>query len=152
MSGPSRQSSSATRPTVGVLCPRAGGAGIKFKTDWGKDVSLTIVATVTGPVTIEPGTFLSFGKIRKGKGAERQITFTPNDDFDLELKNVKFPKLTIDKKYITAVAKKDGKKLIVTVKISPEVTGTFLVRGAIELELNHPSIGTKTFNFNGILR
>ncbi len=131
---------------------RAGGAGIKFKTDWGKDVNFTIVASVTGPITIEPGTFLSFGKIRKGEGAERKITFTPNDDFDLKLVNVKFPKLTIAQKYIKAVSAKDGKKLVVTVKISPDVEGTFLVRGAVTLELNHPSLGVKTFNFNGILR
>ena len=90
--------------------------------------------------------------VRKGEGAERKITFTPNDDFDLKLVNVKFPKLTIAQKYIKAVSAKDGKKLVVTVKISPDVEGTFLVRGAVTLELNHPSLGVKTFNFNGILR
>jgi hypothetical protein len=133
--------------------PKAGGASIKFKTDWaGKEIALTVIATVTGPITIEPGTFLSFGKIRKGKGAERKITFIPNGDFDLSLVGVKFPKLTFDEKYITAVASKDGKNLVVTVKIAPGVKGSYLVRGAMELELNHPSIGTKMFNFNGILR
>jgi hypothetical protein len=132
--------------------PKAGGAAIKFKTDWkGKEINLTVIATVTGPITIEPGTFLSFGKIRKGKGAERKITFIPNDKFDLKLEGVKFPSLTFDEKYITAVAVKDGEKLVVTVKIAPDVKG-FLIRGAIELKLNHPAIGTKKFNFNGILR
>ena len=115
-------------------------------------LSKTSCPTVTGPVTIAPGTFLSFGKIRKGKGAERQITFTPNDDFDLQLEAAKFPKLTIAEKYIKVESRKDGKNLIVTVKISADVEGTFLVRGAVELKLNHPAIGTKTFNFNGILR
>jgi hypothetical protein len=132
--------------------PAAGGASLRFHTDWGKDVTFTIIATVTGPVTIEPGTFLSFGKIRKGDGAERTITFTPNDDFDLQLTKTEYPKLTIDRKFIETSAVKDGKKLVVTVKILPEVKGSFLVRGAVKLHLNHPAVGAKTFNFNGILR
>ena len=31
--------------------PQSGGAGVKFKTDWGKQVEFTIVAAVTEPST-----------------------------------------------------------------------------------------------------
>jgi hypothetical protein len=85
-------------------------------------------------------------------GAEREIKFVPNDDFKLALEGVKFPKLTFDEKYISTTSRQDGKNLIVTVKIAPEVQGSYLVRGAVELTLNHPSMAAKVFNFNGILR
>ena len=133
--------------------PKAGGAAIKFKTDWdGKEVTFNVIATITGPVTVHPGSFLSFGKIRKGKGAERQIVFSPNGKYDLKLEKVEFPKLTIDRKYISAVSEKQGEALVVTIKIAPEVQGAYLVRGSIVLQLNHPAYQAKKFNFNGILR
>lgn len=133
--------------------PKSGGASIKFKTDWkDKEVQLNVIATITGPVDIKPGTFLSFGKIRKGKGAERKITITPNGDFKIDVTKIEFVDLTLDQKYITATAKHVGKDLVITVNILPEAKGAFLVRGKMILYLNHPAIETKKFNFNGILR
>ncbi|MCB9868346.1 MAG: hypothetical protein H6837_00725 [Planctomycetes bacterium] len=133
--------------------PKAGGAGIVFKTDWqDKEVRLSVIATVSGPVTIEPGTFLSFGKIRRGEGAVQKVTIKPNGDFKLALKSVEFPRLTFDKKYISATGELVGKDLVVSVKIAPEVRGPMLVRGAMVLSLNHPAVQGKQFTFNGILR
>jgi len=133
--------------------PKSGGAGIKFKTDWeNREVHLNVIATITGPVDIRPGTFISFGKIRKGEGAERQITIIPNGDFKVEVSKIEFIDLTLDKKYLSASSKQQGKELVVTVKIAKEAKGAFLVRGKMVLHLNHPAIKTKKFNFNGILR
>src|SRR5690606_23425197 len=79
--------------------PQAGGAALKFKTDKdGKEVHMNVIASIQGPFTIDPGSFIHFGKVRKGEGAERQIRITPNSDFDLALLDVKFPKLTFDQK------------------------------------------------------
>jgi hypothetical protein len=133
--------------------PKSGGAALKFKTDWkGREVQLNIIATITGPVSIEPGTFISFGKIRKGEGAERKVTITPNGDFKIEATKIEFQDVTLDGKYISASAVQEDGKLVVTVKIAKEAEGAFLVRGKMILHLNHPAIGTKKFNFNGILR
>lgn len=133
--------------------PKSGGAAIKYKTDWkDREVHLNVIATITGPVDIRPGTFISFGKIRKGVGAERKITITPNGDFKLEVSKVEFIDVTLDKKYLSAVYQQVGKDLVVTVRIAKEAKGTFLVRGKMVLHLNHPAIKTKKFNFNGILR
>lgn len=133
--------------------PKSGGAALKFKTDWkGREVQLNVIATITGPVSIDPGTFISFGKIRKGEGSERKITITPNGDFKIEATKIEFQDTTLDAKYISATAVQDGKNLVVTVKIAKEAEGAFLVRGKMILHLNHPAIGTKKFNFNGILR
>ena len=133
--------------------PKSGGASIKFKTNWeGKDVTMSVIATITGPFSIKPGTFLSFSKIKKGEGAVREIVITPNDDFDLVLESVEFPKLTIDRKYISATATKRGRDLVVALKISPDCQGAILVRGSMVLHLNHPALKSKKFTFNGILR
>ena len=133
--------------------PGAGGATIKFKTDWeDKEVVMTVVAQVTGPITVMPGSFLSFKKIRRGEGSEQKVTFTPNGDFELNMTNVEFPKLNFDQKYITAIADHVGKDLIVTVKISPEIKGTVLLRGSMIVHLDHPAAKRVKFDFNGILR
>ena len=133
--------------------PKSGGASIKFKTDWkDREVQLNVIATVTGPINITPGTFISFGKIRKGDGAERKITITPNGDFKLGVQKVEFVDTTLDKKYLTAQVEHQGKDVVVTVKISKEAKGAFLVRGKLILHMDHPAIGAKKFNFNGILR
>lgn len=133
--------------------PQAGGAALKFKTDKdGKEVLMNVIASVQGPFTIDPGSFIHFGKVRKGEGAERQIRITPNSDYDLKLLEVTFPKLTFDQKYISAQAERLGKDLVVTVKLSPEIGGALLLHGSMVLEMNHPALKSKMFNFNGILR
>jgi len=133
--------------------PKSGGASIKFKTDWkDREVQLNVIATVTGPIEVKPGTFISFGKIRKGEGAERKITITPNGDFKLDVTKVEFVDVTLDKKYLTTEVSHEGKDLVVKVKIAKEAKGAFLVRGKMILHLSHSGIGAKKFNFNGILR
>ena len=133
--------------------PAQGGVNLRFKTNWdGKEVSLPVLALVDAPFDIQPGTFFSFGKVAKGKGAEFEITITPKIDFDLKLEQIEFPKLTIDPKYISASTEMREKTLVVTVRLSPEAEGAVLLRGSIEMRFNHPSMEYKSFSFNGILR
>ena len=133
--------------------PAQGGLNLRFKTDWdGKEVSLPVLALVAAPFEIKPGTFFSFGKVAKGKGAEFEITITPKIDFDLQLEQIEYPKLTFDKKYISSKMEKRGNVLVVTVRLSPDAEGAVLLRGTIGMRFNHPSMEYKSFSFNGILR
>ncbi len=136
--------------------PGAGGAAIKFKTDLDdKTVTLNVVANILGPISINPGTFMPFGRIRNGEGAERKITISPNGDFNLQVEKIEFRKLKIDRKYLEVQHKKDGKDLVISLRVLPGAARKkrmTLVRGVMVVHLNHPAVKSKNISFNGILR
>ncbi|MHC4851370.1 MAG: hypothetical protein ACYTGW_11315 [Planctomycetota bacterium] len=136
--------------------PGSGGAAIKFKTDLDNQVvSLNVIANVLGPISITPGTFIPFGRIKKQQGAERKVTITPNGDFDLELEKIEFRRLKIDRKYLKVHHEKKGKNVVISLKVLPGAAPKrrmVLVRGVMVVHLNHPAMKTKNFSFNGILR
>jgi len=136
--------------------PGSGGANIKFKTDLdNKVVAMNVIANVLGPITITPGTFIPLGLIRRKKGAEREVTITPNGDFDLVIEKVEFQQLTIGREYLEVQHKKNGKNLVLSIKVlagAEPGKRAVIVRGKILVHLNHPAVKIKNFSFNGILR
>lgn len=132
--------------------PGAGGARIVFKTDKGKNVDLGVVASVQRPIEISPGTFFSFGRVSRKSGKEFELRITPNDKFDLQMEKVEFLKATVDKKFLACESSKDGKALVLKVKLKPGAKGAYILKGSMAVSLNHPSMKRQVFDFNGILR
>ncbi|MBK8101268.1 MAG: hypothetical protein IPK26_29655 [Planctomycetes bacterium] len=131
----------------------AAGGVVKFFTDLQGEPNflVRVMAMVKGPLEVKPGGFLTLGMIRKGTAKTEKIVFEPNDGSNLEATAIRFEKLTIDEKFITATPSKDGNKLVVTIDISGEAPAG-LLRGDVVVELNHPAMKDKRILFNGFIR
>lgn len=140
--------------TFGPLKSERGGGGIlKLKTDvQGKqDLELRVHATVEGPLTMDPGGFLSLGLVRKGKGTKKTLTITPNDDFELAVTEMEIANLSVDPKFVTLSSRKDGEKVMVDLEVSKDAPSG-LVRGDVVIKLNHPASPERKILFNGFVR
>ncbi len=131
---------------------RAGGGIIKLRTNVkNKKVSIRVIAFVDGPLKIKPGTFISLGLVRRGKGVTRTVEFTPTDDFELQAEKIEISNLTIPEQFVDVITRRDGNVLKVDIKISPDAPRR-LVRGDVKVHLNHPLVKTKELQFNGFVR
>ncbi len=134
---------------------RQNGAVIKFNTDLdGKQVEGRVVAFVKGPLTVEPGGFISFGHVPMGTAKSKQIKITPTDGFDLQLVKYEFEELKVpdgclDKLQVTT--KKEDKALVIDFGIADGMPRA-IIRGKLKVTLNHPAAPTKEFLFNGFVR
>jgi len=133
--------------------PDAPGGIIQLHTDVeGRKVPIRVIAFVTGPLEVRPGTWLGLGRIRKGEGTTGTYEFEPTDaDFDLQLEGFELSGLTIDEKFVSVTSRKEGKILYVDVTISPDAPQR-LVRGDLTLRLNHPAAAVQQLQFNGFVR
>lgn len=132
--------------------PRSGGGVITFRTDvQGRTVDLRVMAFVEGPLQVRPGGFVPFGMIRHGQGGEKVVEFEPSDDFDLQIEKVEFKNLTIDASMISHEIVKEGKVVKLIIRVSKDAPRR-LVRGDIEVHLNHPSAAMQELQFNGFVR
>lgn len=134
---------------------RANGAVLNFKTDLdGKKVEARLVAFVKGPLTVDPGGFISLGFVPINETKSKVIKITPSDDFDLKADRIEFEDLQVPKgseDKLTAVPSKDGKTLIVTLTVAAGMPRT-TIRGKLKVHLNHPMAPMKEFLFNGFVR
>lgn len=134
---------------------RQNGAVIKFNTDLdNKQVEGRVVAFVKGPLTVDPGGFISFGHVPVGSAKSKQIRLTPTDDFVLEVvkyefEDVKVPDGSLDK--LVVVSKHEDKTLVVDFGIADGMPRA-IIRGKLKLYLNHPAAPMKEFLFNGFVR
>jgi hypothetical protein len=91
---------------------RASGSALTFKTDLdGQSVETRIIAYVKGPLTVEPGGFLSLGHIPSSSGTSRTVKLSPTDDFDLQVTSVELQDLRVPdgaKDKVKVEAKKAG--------------------------------------------
>lgn len=138
--------------------PKAGGGALKVLTDIksksGQTMStdVRVIAIVTGPMTISPGTFLQFGRVKRAQGASRSIEFQPNDGFDLAFDSVEIEGLTVDEEWVEVVTGKNGTALTLEVKVKPGAPRGKLVRGDVRVKLNHPAVEETLVSFNGFVR
>jgi hypothetical protein len=134
---------------------RAGGGTIVFHTDVeDRKISARVIATIKGPLTMEPGGFVSFGQIRLGEGAEQVVTIAPTDDFDLQVTNLEVVRLGVkpeDRDFVQFSHHKEGKAVKVVLKILDKMPRSY-VNGILKVHLNHPSNGVKEIMFNGFVR
>lgn len=134
---------------------RSAGGTLTFKTDVdGKTATTRVVAFVKGPLTMEPGGFVSLGAVREGNGASAEIKIVPNDTFDLQVtsldvQGLMVPKDGDDKLQITSV--KDGNGVKVKIEVLPGMPRG-VMRGTIKINLNHPVAPLKEVMFNGFVR
>lgn len=132
--------------------PRAGGGIVTFDTNvQNRQVQLRVMAWIEGPLDVRPGGFVAFGLIRKGEGASKTVEFEPNDDFDLQIEDVKLDNLTIDEDLVSIETSKDGKVCKLKITISPD-SPRRLVRGDVTVKLNHPAAQVQELQFNGFVR
>ncbi len=142
------------RGTYGPLKAETGGGGvINFRSDLrgNPTFQVRVLAFVEGPLEVKPGTFLTMGMIKHGTEKVSRVSFEPNDGTDLEAVTLRFEKLSVDEKFVTARTIKEGKVLHVEVDISKDAP-TGLLRGDLVVELNHPAIKEKRILFNGFVR
>jgi hypothetical protein len=130
-----------------------GGGVLKFYSDLKGSPTFMVrcLATVKGPLEVKPGSFITLGLVRKGKTKVEKVTFEPNDGVNLDAKNLRFEKLSLDGKYVAAKSTKEGNNLVVEIEVSPEAPAG-LVRGDLVVELNHPVVHEKRILFNGFVR
>lgn len=137
--------------------PRAGGGNVKVFTNlkdkrgamMAKD--MRIIAVITGPLTVRPGTFLPFGRIKRKEGASRVVEFEANDKFDLAVESVELANLSVDEKFVSVETTKEEGILKVEIKVHPDAPRG-LARGDVTVKLNHPAIPEKALQFNGFVR
>lgn len=134
---------------------RDGGGEIRFKTDVdGKTVTARVIAFVKGPLEMKPGGFVSLGNVPAGKGKSKEITLTPNGDFDLQVTKLEVVRLNLKgelRKFFKVDSRKEGKSVKVRIAVLPGMPRT-IVRGTIRIHLNHPSAPLKEVMFNGFVR
>jgi hypothetical protein len=132
--------------------PHAGGGVVNLKTDVeGKAISLRVMAWVEGPLNIRPGSFVPLGVIRQTEGATKEIEFEPTDDYDLKLESYALKNLSIPEEFIKVTSRKDGKILKVELTVAPQAPRR-LLRGDLEIQLNHPAAKRQEIQFNGFVR
>lgn len=145
----------------GTYGPNTGnfGAGgvLKLKTDivgtndQPKIADVRVIAIVEGPMTVRPGTFLPFGRVKRKEGASKVVEFVPNGDFDLDFTDVHIEGLTVDEKWVKIDTSKEGRTLKLELTILPDAPRR-LIRGDIKVGLNHPAEKEKSIQFNGFVR
>jgi len=130
-----------------------GGGVLRFKTDvnGASTFDVRVLAYVTGPLDVKPGAFLPLGLIRKGSAVSKEVVFEPNDGTELEALSIELGKLTLKEEFVTAVARKDGKNLVIDLTISADAPKG-LVKGEMVVTLNHPLVKEKRVMFNGFVR
>ena len=107
-----------------------------------------------GPLTVEPGGFISFGHVPMGTAKTKQIKLTPTDGFDLKLvkyefEDVKVPDGGLYK--LLVVTTMEDKTLVIDFGIADGMPRA-IIRGKLKLTLNHPAAPMKEFLFNGFVR
>ncbi|MCB9871344.1 MAG: hypothetical protein H6837_15925 [Planctomycetes bacterium] len=131
--------------------PRAGGTILTVTTDHREELQLKILAEISVGVTVKPGTFLSLGRIDRAKGRTFDITLTA-PKVPMKLVRWHFNRLSIDQKFVKVTSKRTGDDLVVSVTIAPNAEGKLLLRGELQLSLDHPAMRECKIGFNGILR
>jgi hypothetical protein len=112
------------------------------------------LAFIKGPLTMQPGGFVSLGHVKRSEGKAIDITLTPGGDFDLQVEKLEVERMRIaedQRKFVTFTHHKSGKDLVVTIKIEPGMSPAY-VNGVLKIHLNHPAAPTKDVMFNGFVR
>ena len=142
-------------PTSGNF---AGGGALKLHTDIdgpkegeNRAADVRVLAVVEGPMTLRPGTFIPFGRVKRKEGASKTIEIVPNGAFELDFTEVEVTNLTVDKKWVELKTSKDGRILKLDIVIKPNAPRR-LIRGDIKVGLNHPAEKEKAIQFNGFVR
>lgn len=136
---------------------RDSGGQIKFNTDVdGKTVTARVVALIKGPLSMEPGGFVSLGHIKQDEGKTAEIVITPNGDFDLQVEKLEVARLhgvkDADREAVEFKHEKDGKAIKVTIVVGSGINiGTYM-NGLLRIHLNHPASRMKEVMFNGFVR
>jgi hypothetical protein len=132
---------------------RDGGGAITFHSDVkAKTVTMRVSAMIKGPLELKPGGFLNLGVIRAGKGGEGRITLIPAGDFDLQVTKLEAERVSIAADVVQFAHHKQGKEVLVDIKIAPEVKKDQIVRGLLKIHLNHPASPVKEVHFTGFVR
>lgn len=136
---------------------RQNGAVLNFHTDLdNKRVEARLVAFVKGPLTVEPGGFVSLGFVPLNETKFKTIKITPSDNFDLKADKLEFEDLQVpaeakDKLVVESEKDKDGKSLLIKLTVMSGMPRT-TIRGKLKVHLNHPMAPIKEFLFNGFVR
>lgn len=130
-----------------------GGGVLKFHTDvqGNASFSVRVAAFVQGPLEVKPGAFLTYGLVRKGSSSKKEVSFEPNDEFDLQAAALTFDKLSVPQDALVVRTRKDGKKLLIELEITDKAPAG-MVRGELVVGLNHPLVKEKRIMFNGFVR
>jgi hypothetical protein len=113
---------------------------------------MRVSAMIKGPLELKPGGFLNLGVIRAGKGGEGRITLIPAGDFDLQVTKLEAERVSIAADVVQFSHHKQGKEVLVDIKIAPEVKKDQIVRGLLKIHLNHPASPVKEVHFTGFVR
>jgi hypothetical protein len=137
---------------------RDGGGPITFKTDLkDKRVTARVVAFLKGPLTMKPGGFVGLGVIDRDEGKAVEITLTPTGEFDLQVESLEVERFKLKKElrdYVTFESRKDGKDVIVVIRVEKGMKGKqrAYLSGLLKIHLNHPAAKIKEVMFNGFVR
>lgn len=141
------------RGTYGPIAKGAGQGGtLKFATDIPAmtGFSVRIDADVRDLVTVSPG-FLSLGRISKKNGKRTEVVFRATDGTDLAVEALQVVGATAAAKQIQTNVKKTAQGVTVELIAPPGLPGG-LLKGELQVSLNHPKITSKTVVFNGFVR
>lgn len=132
--------------------PSAGGGVIRLRTNvQNRRVDVRVIAYVQGPLTVEPSSFIQFGKIKRAEGKTKTVRIVPAADFDLQIEDLTIEGSQLDEQYLEVTHEKVDGAIELTVTIKPDAPRS-LVRGVIRLQLNHPAKREQTISFNGFVR
>lgn len=132
--------------------PNAGGGVIRLRTNvGGRRVEVRVIAYVSGPLSVEPSSFVQFGRIRRAEGKTKTVRITPADEFDLQVEGIEIEDSELGADFLEVKTSKVGGAVEVSIEIKPDAPRS-LVRGTIRLRLNHPSSPEQTITFNGFVR
>lgn len=133
-----------------------GGGTITFHTDVDdKTVSARVIAFLKGPLTVQPGGFVSLGHIEPGESKEVEVRLIPTGDFDLQVESLEPVRLRgaegPQRDFIHFDHHKDGKDEVVTIRVDPGMNKTY-IHGILRVHTNHPAAPSKDIMFNGFVR
>ena len=135
---------------------RDGGGPITFNTDVkDKNVTARVIAFIKGPLTVNPGGFVSLGHVRRGAGKRTEVTLSPNGDFDLQVEKLEIARLQGVKEgqrdFIKFSHHKEGNDVKVVIEVAKDMKPAYM-NGLLKIHLNHPAAQMKEVMFNGFVR